>query len=172
MRIETWRGDITSLDVDVIVNAANSRLRPGGGVCGAIHAAAGPGLADECREVGPVATGDAAATGGHDLTARWVVHAVGPIWGEASDAESVELLASAYRRSVEVADGLGATSIAFPAISTGIYGFPAGLAARTAVDALRACKPASVQRCVLVAFDDATLRRLDDALAAGDDPPQ
>ena len=165
MQIETWRGDITTLAVDVVVNAANSRLRPGGGVCGAIHAAAGPDLAEECRSVAPVATGDAAATGGHGLAARWVVHAVGPIWGEASDAESVELLASAYRRSVEVADGLGATSIAFPAISTGIYGFPTRLAARTAVDALRACRPASVQRCLLVAFDDATLGLLDEALA-------
>ena len=165
MQLETWRGDITTLAVDVIVNAANSQLRPGGGVCGAIHAAAGPGLAEECRALAPVATGDAAATGGHGLAARWVAHAVGPIWGEASDAESVELLASAYRRSIEVADGLGATSIAFPAISTGIYGFPPQLAARTAVDTLRACEPTSVQRCLLVAFDDATRRLLDEALA-------
>ncbi len=166
VQIETWRGDITTLDVDVIVNAANSQLLPGGGVCGAIHAAAGPALAEECRSVAPVATGDAAATGGHDLAARWVVHAVGPIWGEASDDESAELLASAYRRSIEEADAVGATSIAFPAISTGIFGFPPQLAARTAVDALRVCRPTSVQRCVLVAFDDATLRLLDDALAA------
>ncbi|MDQ2678761.1 MAG: macro domain-containing protein [Actinomycetota bacterium] len=165
MQIETWRGDITSLDIDVIVNAANSQLLPGGGVCGAIHAAAGPGLAEECRDLAPVATGDAVATSGHRLAARWVVHAVGPIWGEVSDAESIELLRSAYRRSVEVADGLGAASIAFPAISTGIYGFPPELAARSAVDSLRACRPASVQRCVLVAFDGVTLGRLDDALA-------
>ncbi len=166
MQLETWRGDITTLDVDVIVNAANSQLRPGGGVCGAIHAAAGPGLAEECAGLGPVATGDAVASGGHELAARWVVHAVGPIWGQTSEGDSVELLASAYRRSVEVADGLHAESIAFPAISTGIYGFPPELAARTAVDALRGCRPSSVQRCVLVAYDAATLRTLDDALAA------
>ena len=166
MQIETWRGDITTLEVDVIVNAANSQLLPGGGVCGAIHAAAGPGLAEECRGLAPIATGDAIASGGHALEARWVVHAVGPIWGQTSDAESVEQLASAYRRSIEIADGLGATSVAFPAISTGIYGFPSELAARTAVRALRACRPTSVQRCVLVAYDDATLRRLDDALAS------
>ncbi len=168
MQIETWRGDLTTLDVDVIVNAANRHLLPGGGVCGAIHAAAGPGLADECRTVAPVETGDALATGGHELPARWVVHAVGPIWGQASDDdESVRQLASAYRRSVEVADELGATSIAFPAISTGIYGFPPDLAARTAVTALRDCRPTSVQRCVLVAFDERTLGLLDAALHQG-----
>jgi len=165
MQIETWRGDITDLDVDAIVNAANAQLAPGGGVCGAIHAAAGPQLAEACAEVAPCATGDAVATHGFELPARWVIHAVGPRWG-AEDGDEEALLASAYRRSVEVADELGATSIAFPSISTGIYGFPGELAARIAVAALRAAQPVSVQRCVLVAFDRNTLALLDDALVA------
>lgn len=152
MLLQVVRGDITTLDVDVVVNAANEALAPGGGVCGAIHRAAGPGLAEECDAVGGCATGDAVATGGHDLTARWVVHAVGPVWQDGSAGE-VELLASAYRRSVEMADGLGARSIAFPAISTGIYGFPAELAATTAVATLRSLRPDHVERCLLVAFD-------------------
>ena len=157
MQIETWLGDITTLDVDAIVNAANERLAPGGGVCGAIHRAAGPELAVECARVGPCATGDAVATAGYDLTARWVIHAVGPVW-HGGDRDEVELLASAYRRSIEAADELGATSVAFPAFSTGIFGFPAERAARTAVATLRSLEPANVQRCVLVAFDDGSLR--------------
>lgn len=164
MLIETWLGDITELDVDAIVNAANERLAPGGGVCGAIHDAAGPELAAECARVGPCTTGDATATAAHGLPARWVVHAVGPRWGTGGE-EKVALLASAYRRAVEVADGLGARSIAFPSISTGIYGFPQPLASQTAVAALRSVEPVSVQRCVLVAYDPGTLTVLDEALA-------
>jgi O-acetyl-ADP-ribose deacetylase (regulator of RNase III) len=164
MDIETWLGDITTLEVDAIVNAANERLAPGGGVCGAIHRAAGPALAAECARVGPCATGDAVATDGYALPARWVIHAVGPVW-HGGDREEGELLASAYRRSIEVADGLGATSIGFPAISTGIFGFPAELAARTAVATLRTVEPINVQRGVLVAYDDASLQVLDVALA-------
>ena len=164
MDIETWLGDITELEVDAIVNAANEQLAEGGGVCGAIHDAAGPELADECARVGPCPTGDARATGGYELPARWVIHAVGPVW-QGGDHDEVALLASAYRRSVEVADELGASSIAFPSISTGIYGFPQALAARTAVAALRAIEPVSVQRCVLVAFDEDTLDLLDEVLA-------
>jgi len=166
MRIETWLGDITTLEVDAIVNAANPQLAPGGGVCGAIHSAAGPGLAEECRALGGCDTGDARVTGGHALPARWVVHAVGPVW-HGGDAGEVELLASAYRRSVEEADALGAGSIAFPAISTGIYGMPLELAARTAVDELRSLQPRHVQRCILVAFDRSTLDVLDAAVQAG-----
>lgn len=165
MEIETWLGDITELEVDAIVNAANERLAPGGGVCGAIHDAAGPELAEECARVGPCPTGDARATGGYELPARWVIHAVGPRWGTGGD-EKVELLASAYRRSVEVADELGAESIAFPSLSTGIFGFPQPLASQTAVAALRALKPASLRRCILVAYDPETLRILDEALGA------
>lgn len=165
MDIETWLGDITTLEVDAIVNAANERLAPGGGVCGAIHAAAGPELAVECARVGPCPTGDARATAGYGLPARWVIHAVGPRWGGGGE-DKVGLLASAYRRAVEVADELGARSIAFPSISTGIYGFPQPLASQTAVTTLGSLQPVSVQRCVLVAFDAATLRFLDDALGS------
>jgi O-acetyl-ADP-ribose deacetylase (regulator of RNase III) len=161
--IETWLGDITTLQVDAIVNAANGRLAPGGGVCGAIHRSAGAELAEECARVGPCPTGDARATGAYALPARWVIHAVGPVW-HGGDAGEAELLASAYRRSVEVADELGARSIAFPAISTGIFGFPAGLAASTAVHALRSLTPVHVERCVLVAFDDVALGQLSEAL--------
>ena len=164
MRISTWRGDITTLEVDAIVNAANDRLAPGGGVCGAIHRAAGPRLADACATIGSCRTGDAVVTDGFDLPARFVVHAVGPVWHGGSAGEA-ELLASAYRRSVDVADAAGATSIAFPAISTGIYGYPPDAAAEVAIAALRACTPQHVERCVLVAFDAASLAVLDAALA-------
>lgn len=163
MIIETWLGDITTLQVDAVVNAANERLAPGGGVCGAIHRSAGAELAAECARVGPCPTGDARATGAHALPARWVIHAVGPVW-HGGDAGEADLLASAYRRSIEVADELGASSIAFPAISTGIYGFPAELAAVTAVHALRSLTPVHVERSVLVAFDEDALGQLSDAL--------
>lgn len=165
MRIETWLGDITALEVDAVVNAANERLAPGSGVCGAIHAAAGPELARACAALGGCATGDAVATDAFDLPARWVVHAVGPVWHGGSSGER-ELLAGAYRRSVEVADELGATSIAVPAISTGIYGMPLEVGCEVAVSTLRGLRPSSVGRCVLVAFDDRTQRALDAALAA------
>jgi O-acetyl-ADP-ribose deacetylase (regulator of RNase III) len=168
VRIETWQGDITTLEVDAVVNAANDRLLPGGGVCGAIHAAAGPDLARACAEIGGCGSGDAVATNGFDLPSRWVVHAVGPVW-RGGGAVEVDLLAGAYRRSVEVADSLGATSIAFPAISTGIYGMPLEVASSVAVTTLRGLHPDHVGRCVLVAFDERTLRALDAAIAAADD---
>lgn len=155
MDLITMLGDITTLDVDAVVNAANTELAEGSGVCGAIHHAAGPGLAAECETLGGCSTGDAKATGGHDLPARWVIHAVGPVWHGGSDGEP-ELLASCYRRSIEVADGLGATSVAFPAISTGIYGFPRARAAEIAVDTLRSLSAATVTKVVLVAFDAET----------------
>lgn len=164
MEIETWLGDITELGVDAIVNAANERLAAGAGVCGAIHNAAGPELSVECARVGPCPTGDARATAGYRLPARWVIHAVGPRWGTGGD-DKVALLASAYRRAVEVADALGARSIAFPSISTGIYGFPQPLASQTAVASMRSLEPISVQRCVLVAYDPGTLAALDEALS-------
>ena len=130
-------GDLTQQRVDAIVNAANESLAPGGGVSGAIHRAGGPSIADECRRLGGCATGDAKATGAGDLPVRWVIHAVGPVWhgGRAGEAE---LLASAYRRSLDMADELGARSVAFPALSCGIYGYPPELAAPVAVRAVAA----------------------------------
>ena len=155
MRLEAVKGDITAEEVDAIVNAANSSLLGGGGVDGAIHRAAGPELVEACRPLGGCRTGDAKATPGFRLPARWVIHTVGPVWrgGHAGEAE---LLASCYRRSLEVAGELGARSVAFPAISTGIYGYPAEEAAAIAVDTISAT-PTSVELVRLVAFDDRTL---------------
>ena len=163
MRLEAVRGDITTETADAIVNAANTALLGGGGVDGAIHRAAGPELLEACRALGGCATGDAKATPGFRLPARWVIHAVGPVWRGGSSGEA-ELLASCYRRSLEVADGLGARSVAFPAISTGVYGYPAEDAATIAVDTLRST-PTTVELVRLVAFDDRTLRLYDDLLA-------
>lgn len=152
--LEVVVADITTLAVDAIVNAANESLLGGGGVDGAIHAAAGPGLLAECRRLGGCATGDAKATGGHRLPARWVIHTVGPVW-HGGDRGEADLLASCYRRSLAVADDLAAKSIAFPAISTGVYRFPRPQAASIAVDTLGSI-PTTVERIVLVAFDEET----------------
>lgn len=160
VRIDVHRGDITGLPVDVIVNAANESLRRGGGVCGAIFAAAGPRLDAACADIGGCATGDAVVTPGFDLHARWIVHTVGPVW-RGGDHDEAELLASCYRRSMREAAGVGARSIAFPAISTGIYGYPAERAADVAVATLLAVRAEGgpIERVVLVAFDDATAER-------------
>ena len=131
-RIELTQGDVTVQEVDAIVNAANIRLAPGGGVCGAIHRAAGPGLARECATLGGCETGDAKITKGYNLPARHVIHTPGPVWYGGGQGEP-DLLASSYRRSLKVATENGLRSIAFPSISTGIFGYPIDLAALVAL---------------------------------------
>ena len=129
-------GDLTEQHVDAIVNAANEALAPGGGVCGAIRRAGGDEIFDECARLGGCATGHAKATAAGRLPARYVIHAVGPVWSGGGAGEA-ELLASAHRRALEVAEEHGCRSVAFPALSTGIYGYPVELAAPVAVGAVR-----------------------------------
>ena len=136
-RMEVAEGDITKLDVDAIVNAANDLLAPGGGVCGAIHRAAGPKLEAACRAIGGCPTGQARLTPGFNLKAKYVIHAVGPVWEGGRRGEE-ELLTSAYRASLEIAEAQGIETIAFPAISTGIYAFPFASATRIAVKTVAA----------------------------------
>jgi O-acetyl-ADP-ribose deacetylase (regulator of RNase III) len=158
MKIQAIHGDITTEAVDAVVNAANQSLAGGGGVDGAIHRAAGTReLREACARLGGCATGDAKATPGFNLPARWIIHAVGPRWRGGGHGEA-EQLASCYRRALEVADEHEAVSIAFPAISTGIYGYPPDEAAEIAVGTIRSTST-RVELVRLVAFDTGTLRR-------------
>jgi O-acetyl-ADP-ribose deacetylase (regulator of RNase III) len=156
MSLEAVRGDITKLEVDAIVNAANSSLLGGGGVDGAIHRAAGPELVEFCRKLHGCSTGDAKATPGFRLPAKWVFHTVGPVWRDGDHGEG-KLLASCYQRCLELAAKHQVKSIAFPAISTGIYGFPSDQAAKIAVDTVREhLESSGVDRVLFVCFDDRT----------------
>jgi O-acetyl-ADP-ribose deacetylase (regulator of RNase III) len=156
-RIRLHLGDITALDVDAIVNAANASLLPGGGVCGAIHRAAGPELQVECRAVGGCPVGEARLTRGYRLSARWVIHAVGPVWrgGEHGEAER---LSSCYRASLELAARHGIATLAFPAISTGIFGYPLEPATRIAFAETLAglARHGSLLRVTFACFDAGT----------------
>jgi O-acetyl-ADP-ribose deacetylase (regulator of RNase III) len=156
--------DITTLQVDAIVNAANEQLARGGGVCGAIFRAAGEQLDDACDSIAPCPTGEARITPGFNAKARWIIHAVGPVWRGGTHQEA-QLLASAYRHSLELARAAGAQSIAFPAISTGIYGYPREQAAQIAIDAVQTwCEthtdPQYVVFCCFTAEDAAIYREL------------
>jgi O-acetyl-ADP-ribose deacetylase len=162
--IEVVLGDITDEQVDVIVTAANESLLGGGGVDWAVHQAAGPRLAEAGAAIAPCDPGDAKATPAFDLDppVRHIIHTVGPVWDGGAYGEA-EVLASCYRRSLQVADRLAARSMAFPAIATGVYGFPPGHAARIAVSTIRST-PTAVERIRLVAFDEATRDLLQTAL--------
>jgi len=164
-RIAVVEADITTLHVDAIVNAANTTLLGGGGVDGAIHRAAGPGLLADCRRLAGCETGDAKVTDGHDLPARWVIHTVGPVWA-GGDAGEASLLERCYRRSLEQAARLGARSVAFPGISTGVYGYPIALAADVAVRTVRSWLAAHElpDRVVFCTFDDRSTSAIEEAM--------
>lgn len=164
-RITVVEGDITKLDVDAIVNAANESLLGGGGVDGAIHRVAGPQLLAECRTLGGCPTGEAKITKGYNLPARHVIHTVGPVWHGGNRNED-KLLVRCYRNSLALAEEHGLRSIAFPAISTGVYGFPVDRAARIAVHEVRNFleKSKSIEKVLLVCFGKQSLQCCQEAL--------
>ena len=166
-RIELVVGDITAEDADAIVNAANPSLLGGGGVDGAIHRAGGPSILEECRRLGGCEPGDAKVTGAGALPARYVIHAVGPVWHGGDEGEA-ELLVSVHRRAIELAAEHGCRTVAFPAISTGAYGYPVGLAAPVAIGATREALRAhpEVEEARFVFRDEATLGHYRAALAS------
>ena len=173
-RMVIHQGDITALAVDAIVNAANAALAPGGGVCGAIHRAAGPELARECSTLGGCATGDAKITAGYGLPALHVIHAVRPVWhggGAGDGGGEADLLASCYRRSLEIAQANALATIAFPAISTGIFGYPPDMAAVIAVTAVAEILPRTpgLTQVVFCCFDEPSALRHRRVLAALED---
>lgn len=173
MKIEVWQGDITTLAVDAIVNAANESLLGGGGVDGAIHAAAGPHLMEDCQRLPQLRpgvrcpTGEVVATDAHDLPARFVLHTVGPVWHDGQRDERA-LLANCYWKSLQLAEKLGARSIAFPAISCGVYGYPLYRAAEVAATETLAWQRShrEPRRIILVAYNTATFKAYQQALSA------
>jgi O-acetyl-ADP-ribose deacetylase len=157
VKVEVVQGDVTAQeDVEAIVNAANARLESGGGVAGAIHAAAGPGLADEARPLAPIGPGEAVVTSGHNLPNRYVIHALGPVYGQ--DHPEAELLADCFRNSLALAEERGISSVAFPALSTGVFGYPKGDAAevtlRAVIEEAESLRSVRLVRFVLFGEED------------------